>query len=50
MPAADARSRFFFVLQKLGHLAPQGDLPATPIPVDLCKLRSVPFDILYLVT
>ena len=38
-----------FQLQKLRHLAPQGDLPATPIPVDLCKLRSEPFDILYLV-
>ena len=27
-----------FQLQKFGHLAPQGDLPATPIPVDLCQL------------
>ena len=27
-----------FQLQKFRHLAPQGDLPATPIPVDLCKL------------
>ena len=34
MPAANDRSRF--QLQKFLHLALQGDLPATPIPVDLC--------------
>ena len=27
-----------FHFQKFRHLAFQGDLPATPIPVDLCKL------------